>query len=153
MEMTWSQPSLGRTQSFPRLSEFWSQTSATRTMPIHIFAQVAFDGLSAIPYGWTIAKVVSCSALIYLLKWFFNGAVNGSERNMHSKVIMVTVRSPFPNLYGLELMIWKGRHIRNRRRRSPQPGHTRRPNRPLDPTTPDRPLLRRLHYGLTSNLQ
>jgi hypothetical protein len=25
------------------------------------------------------------------LKWYFNGAVNGSERNMHSKVVMVTV--------------------------------------------------------------
>jgi hypothetical protein len=74
-------------------------------MPIHIFAQVAFDGLSAIPFGWTIAKVVLCSALVYLLKWFFNGAVNGSERNMHSKVVMVTVRSPLLLSYGLELII------------------------------------------------
>lgn len=74
-------------------------------MPIHIFAEVAFDGLSAIPYGWTIAKLVLGSALLYLLKWFFNGAVNGSERNMHSKVVMVTVRFPLLIVYGLELMV------------------------------------------------
>lgn len=60
-------------------------------MPIHIFAQVVFDGVSAVPFGWTVAKVAPCLVALYLLKWYFNGAVNGSERNMHSKVVMVTV--------------------------------------------------------------
>lgn len=60
-------------------------------MPVNILAQVFAEGLGSIPYGWEIAKATSVFAVLYLLKWYFNGAVNGSERNMHSKVIMVTV--------------------------------------------------------------
>ena len=60
-------------------------------MPVNILAQAFAEGLSSIPLGWTVVKVVPVLALVYLLKWYFNGAVNGSERNMHSKVIMVTV--------------------------------------------------------------
>ncbi|KAF1911781.1 hypothetical protein BDU57DRAFT_590713 [Ampelomyces quisqualis] len=59
-------------------------------MPVNILAQAFAEGLSSIPFGWTVVKVVPVLALLYLLKWYFNGAVNGSERNMHSKVIMVT---------------------------------------------------------------
>jgi hypothetical protein len=60
-------------------------------MPVNILAQVFDQGLSSIPLGWTVVKVAPFFALLYLLKWFFNGAVNKSERNMHSKVVMVTV--------------------------------------------------------------
>lgn len=60
-------------------------------MPVNIIATAFSEGLSAIPLGWTAVKVVPVLALLYLLKWFFNGAVNGSERDMHSKVVMVTV--------------------------------------------------------------
>ncbi|KAF2131655.1 NAD(P)-binding protein [Dothidotthia symphoricarpi CBS 119687] len=59
-------------------------------MPVNILAQVFNEGLGSVPYGWEIAKGISVFAVLYLLKWFFNGAVNGSERNMHSKVVMVT---------------------------------------------------------------
>ncbi|KAI8936377.1 hypothetical protein NX059_006790 [Plenodomus lindquistii] len=59
-------------------------------MPVNIVAQVFTEGLDSVPYGWTVAKVASVCAVLYALKWFFNGAVNGSERNMHSKVVMVT---------------------------------------------------------------
>jgi hypothetical protein len=38
-------------------------------------------------------KIASVFGVLYLLKWFFNGATNYSERNMHSKVVMVTVGS------------------------------------------------------------
>lgn len=62
-----------------------------QTMPVHILAQAFSEGLSSIPYGWTVVKAASVFAVLYLLKWFFNGATNVSERNMHSKVIMVTV--------------------------------------------------------------
>ncbi|RMZ69182.1 alcohol dehydrogenase [Pyrenophora seminiperda CCB06] len=48
------------------------------------------EGLDSIPYGYTAVQVAVVSAVLYVLKWFFNGASNGSERNMHSKVIMVT---------------------------------------------------------------
>lgn len=65
-------------------------------MPIGILHQGFTEGLESIPYGWTIAKVTSIIGVLYLLKWFFNGATNTSERNMHSKVVMVTVGSnPF----------------------------------------------------------
>ncbi|KAL5114656.1 hypothetical protein ACEQ8H_007449 [Pleosporales sp. CAS-2024a] len=59
-------------------------------MPVNIIATAFAEGLSAIPLGWTVVKVAPVLALVYLLKWYFNGAVNKSERNMHSKVIMVT---------------------------------------------------------------
>ncbi|KAF1365043.1 NAD(P)-binding protein [Lizonia empirigonia] len=59
-------------------------------MPIGILHQGFTEGLSSIPYGWTILKVTSVFGVLYLLKWFFNGAINSSERNMHSKVVMVT---------------------------------------------------------------
>lgn len=68
-------------------------------MPIGILYQGFTEGLSSIPYGWSIAKVTSVIGVLYLLKWFFNGATNLSERNMHSKVVMVTVGlSCFPVL-------------------------------------------------------
>jgi NAD(P)-dependent dehydrogenase (short-subunit alcohol dehydrogenase family) len=59
-------------------------------MPIGILHQGFTEGLESIPYGWPIVKVASVFGVLYLLKWFFNGATNYSERNMHSKVIMVT---------------------------------------------------------------
>jgi hypothetical protein len=62
-------------------------------MPIGILHQGFTEGLSSIPYGWPIVKVTSVIGVLYLLKWFFNGATNYSERNMHSKVVMVTVGS------------------------------------------------------------
>ncbi|KAJ4380742.1 hypothetical protein N0V86_004103 [Didymella sp. IMI 355093] len=59
-------------------------------MPIGILHQGFTEGLDSIPYGWPIVKVASVFGVLYLLKWFFNGANNTSERNMHSKVVMVT---------------------------------------------------------------
>jgi|TARA_R110002003_G_scaffold184_3_gene14396 small-conductance mechanosensitive channel len=60
-------------------------------MPVNILAQAFSEGLDSIPLGWTVVKLSPIFALLYLLKWYFNGAVNQSERNMHSKVVMVTV--------------------------------------------------------------
>ena len=60
-------------------------------MPIGILHQGITEGLDSIPYGQPILKIVSVIAVLYLFKWYFNGAVNTSERNMHSKVVMVTV--------------------------------------------------------------
>lgn len=59
-------------------------------MPVHIIAKGFSEGLTALPYGWTVAKLAPCLAVLYLLKWYFNGATNTSERNMHSKVVMMT---------------------------------------------------------------
>ncbi|KAF2189606.1 oxidoreductase-like protein [Zopfia rhizophila CBS 207.26] len=59
-------------------------------MPLHILAQGIFEGISSIPFGWTAVKVLPCLFLLYVLKWYFNGVANTSERNMHSKVVMIT---------------------------------------------------------------
>ncbi|KAL1646914.1 hypothetical protein SLS58_003050 [Diplodia intermedia] len=59
-------------------------------MPVYIAVQALFDGLGSIPYAWTIVKALPWLALLVLLKRYFGGAVNTSERNMHSKVVMIT---------------------------------------------------------------
>ncbi|KAF2264594.1 oxidoreductase-like protein [Lojkania enalia] len=59
-------------------------------MPLHIIAKGIFEGVSSLPGGWTVAKVIPCLAILFLLKWYFNGIMNTSERNMHSKVVMIT---------------------------------------------------------------
>lgn len=66
--------------------------SSTLKMPINILAQILAEGLDSIPFGWTVAKIAPVCVVLYLLKWYFNGASNLSERKMHSKVVMVTVR-------------------------------------------------------------
>lgn len=79
-------------------------------MPIGILHQGFTEGLESIPYGWPILKVVSVCGVLYLLKWFFNGAVNTSERNMHSKVVMVTVSTLRPNCLNV-LTITREAHL------------------------------------------
>ncbi|KAH7114409.1 hypothetical protein B0J11DRAFT_471644 [Dendryphion nanum] len=59
-------------------------------MPVDILSKIFAEGLGSIPYGWTIVKAAPLLALLYALKFYFNGATNGSERNMHSKVVMIT---------------------------------------------------------------
>lgn len=61
-------------------------------MPIPLLSQGLFEGLSTVPYAWTVLKTVPWLLVAYALKGYFGGAANGSERNMHSKVVMITVR-------------------------------------------------------------
>ena len=63
-------------------------------MPIPFIAAAAFQGVSAIPYAGIILRVVPWLLGTYGLKVYFGGSTNSSERNMHSKVIMITVRWP-----------------------------------------------------------
>lgn len=60
-------------------------------MPLPLLAQGLWGNFSNIPYGYTMLKVVSAVLLVSLLKYYFGGARNMSERVMHSKVVMVTV--------------------------------------------------------------
>jgi hypothetical protein len=60
-------------------------------MPIQIIAQFVDGGLSSIPYAIPILKTIPLIAVLVLLKIYFGGARNTSERLMHSKVVMVTV--------------------------------------------------------------
>ncbi|OJJ57079.1 hypothetical protein ASPSYDRAFT_155454 [Aspergillus sydowii CBS 593.65] len=59
-------------------------------MPIPIITQGIVEGLSSIPYSYTILKVLPFILIIAALKYYFGGARNDSERLMHSKVVMVT---------------------------------------------------------------
>lgn len=61
-------------------------------MPIPIIAQGLRDGVSSIPHAWTILRIAPWVLALAALKYYFEGARNGSERMMRSKVIMVTVR-------------------------------------------------------------
>lgn len=60
-------------------------------MPIPILAEVANRGITSIPYVVPTFKVLPWLALAYMMKWYFGGASNRSERLMKSKVIMITV--------------------------------------------------------------
>lgn len=59
-------------------------------MPVPLLAE-GFWGNLTIPYGWTILKSLPWLLVVYLLKLYFGGATCRSERNMHSKVVLVTV--------------------------------------------------------------
>lgn len=60
-------------------------------MPIPIIIKGISEGLSSIPYAYTVLKIAPWVLLVLALKFYFGGARNKSERLMHSKVIMVTV--------------------------------------------------------------
>ena len=64
-------------------------------MPVPLLADVIFRGVDAIPFAVPILKALPWVALIWTLKWYFGGANNASERLMHSKVVMMTVREIF----------------------------------------------------------
>lgn len=61
-------------------------------MPIPIIAHGIQEGISAIPYAWETIKIAPWFLLLGGLKFYAGGASNTSERNMHSRVVMVTVR-------------------------------------------------------------
>lgn len=61
-------------------------------MPIYAALQGVVDGVDSIPFFWPIVKTLPWLGLLYIVKVFFSGASNTSERNMHGKVVLVTVR-------------------------------------------------------------
>lgn len=64
-------------------------------MPLPILADALFKGISTIPFALPILKTLPWIVLVYLLKMYFGGASNTSERLMHSKIVMVTVDKLF----------------------------------------------------------
>ena len=60
-------------------------------MPIPLFADVVFKGVDAVPFAIPILKALPWVVLTWVMKWYFGGASNTSERLMHSKVVMITV--------------------------------------------------------------
>ena len=61
-------------------------------MPIPFLGYVLQEGVHAVPFLIPILKAVPWILLVAALKLFFSARTNKSERVMHSKVIMVTVR-------------------------------------------------------------
>lgn len=55
-------------------------------------------------YARPILKYAPWLLLLWLLKYFSSGAKNTSERNMHSKVIMLTVRTSPSSFYTSSLV-------------------------------------------------
>jgi hypothetical protein len=62
-----------------------------RNMVVPLIAQGFWGGLSTIPYAYTVLKTIPWIALVILLKIYFEGSKNRSERVMHGKVVIVTV--------------------------------------------------------------
>lgn len=60
-------------------------------MPIPLLADIAFKGVSSVPFALPVLKTLPWLVAVWLLKLYFGGANNKSERLMHSKVILVTV--------------------------------------------------------------
>jgi len=60
-------------------------------MPLPFLAEVLFKGMPFGIDGYNVLKVIVLVCLISLVKWYNNGAVNAAERQMHSKVVMITV--------------------------------------------------------------
>jgi len=67
-------------------------------MPIPLLGDLLFKGIHSVPFAVPILKALPCLLLIYLLKIYFGGARNTSERLMRSKVIMITVHQPLFSL-------------------------------------------------------
>lgn len=63
-------------------------------MPIPIVTQAIQEGLSSIPYAWSVVRIAPWFLGLGALKHYFGGARNTSERLMHARVVMVTVRRP-----------------------------------------------------------
>lgn len=62
-------------------------------MVFNIVGHAYSEGLSSIPCIYPVLKIGTCVTGVTLLKRFFGGATNKSDRLMHSKVVMVTVWS------------------------------------------------------------
>jgi len=59
-------------------------------MPLPVAQRALFDGFTSIPKA-ALIKIAPVLVVLYLVRVYFQGSSNGSERNMHGKVVMVTV--------------------------------------------------------------
>ena len=60
-------------------------------MAIYIIRTAFNEGVGSVPYLWQVIKALPWLFLLWAVKFFFSGVSNKSERNMHGKVVMVTV--------------------------------------------------------------
>lgn len=66
-------------------------------MPAYIGLEAVINGVDSVPYFWPIVKSIPWLVALFLAKVFFGGASNTSERNLHGKVVLVTVSSCKPS--------------------------------------------------------
>ncbi len=59
-------------------------------MPVPLVSTILQEGIAAAPFVIPVLKTLPWLGALYLIKLYFSGASNGSERNMHGKVVMVT---------------------------------------------------------------
>jgi len=69
------------------------------TMPLPFIAESIFKGASTVALFVKVFKALLWLVPVALLKLYFGGASNTSERLMHSKVVMITVNSPLLSNY------------------------------------------------------
>jgi hypothetical protein len=63
------------------------------TMAIYIIRTAFNDGVGSVPFLWPILKSLPWLILLWAVKFFFSGVSNKSDRNMHGRVVLVTVRT------------------------------------------------------------
>lgn len=68
--------------------------STANKMIIPLIAEAIFNGISFDIDYWNILKVVALIGAIVLVKLYSRGATNTAERQLHSKVVIVTVWLP-----------------------------------------------------------
>ncbi|KAG9726631.1 oxidoreductase-like protein, partial [Aureobasidium melanogenum] len=59
-------------------------------MPIPLVQKAVLDGLETVPNSAVLLKLVPVVLVVYLIRRWFQGASNTSERTMHGKVVMIT---------------------------------------------------------------
>lgn len=62
-------------------------------MPIPFLAELVFNGIPGGISYWSVIKPFLTITVLVAIKRYCSGASNSSERQMHSKVIMITVRA------------------------------------------------------------
>ena len=84
-------------------------------MPIPIVRKVFAEGFDSVPFVVPLLKSVPWIGGVVLLKRYFGGARNGSERDMHGKVVLMTVSAEPQDLSIVRATVADripGRHIR-----------------------------------------
>lgn len=80
-------------------------------MAIYIIRTAFNEGVGSVPYLWQIIKAVPWLLLLWAVKFFFSGVTNKSERTMHGKVVMVTVRGRYMQKMGHKLRISRAAQV------------------------------------------
>jgi hypothetical protein len=114
-------------------------------MPVPLLNHLILEGIPGWFDPWNTVKLIAVLSVLAVVKWYSMGASNTSERQMHSKAVMITVSRRSLGTIIAPNERSTGRHDRYRSSSSLQPSQTRRPNNPPNLPVPLRHLPRRLH--------